>query len=286
MRLPDLRSTRSAPSSADPETKEVSETVAPSQQQRENVAAETLEGDQKSEDDKRQRSPAPSGEPSGARISAWRSSLWHLLIPIGLLVLFLAAWAVISRPGEDASGESAETEIEAPDIDTGELVSPEDLALEEFEPVTGAEASTDDQLSDAAPTQTPESSGSGPTNDATSGSTQDVEVDAPADLSSAPPLLEGSDESASIFPGHPSEQEQEYELAANPNARSQTPPNPEDSQQGFSYPTTDPTKYGYSQEADSTPSVQPPPANPYSYPTTGAPPLRASSGAAPGVQQR
>jgi hypothetical protein len=129
-----------------------------------------------------------------------------------------------------------------------------------------------------------------------------MDVDVPSGVSSAPPLLEGSDDprtnSADGFAGQ-TYNGQSYNMASNPAAPAQTPSmpaqapaaptqapfTPPQTSKGFNYPTTDPSAHGYSPEANSTPVGQPA-TNPYSYPTTGAPSLHAPSGAAPGVQPR
>jgi hypothetical protein len=295
MRLPDLRPTSSSPAASKPATGVTSETDAAPQERPESVTAKPIGAVEQSKPDDGAEGQSPGVKSAAARAFAWRSSLWHLLIPLGLLVLFLAAWAIIRSPSEEPLDGSAETEIEAPDIDTGKLVSPEDLALPEFEPIDGPEESTDRQLSEAAPATTPDAeTTSGAVEASVPDSAPDAGVDAPSSISSAPPLLESSeDPRATTADGpHDGPVGQSYNMASNPSAPpqaasvpTQAPPAPSQTSKGFNYPTTDPATYGYSSEANSMPDGQPA-TNRYSYPTTGAPSLHAPSGAAPGVQSR
>jgi len=296
MRLPDLRPAKSLPSASQAETGKTSETDAAGQQPPESL--ETSSAAEQSKDVDGEDGRPRSAETSGGQTFGWRSSLWHLLIPIGLLVLFLAVWAVVSSPGEQPSESSAETEIEAPDIDTGELVSPENLAMPEFEPIDNPEESTDPQLSEAAPATAPGTDTTGDSVDASiPDSAREMDVDVPSDISSAPPLLETSDDprttTADGFVGQPYNMASKRAAPAQtpsmpaqaPPAPKQAPPAPPQTSKGFNYPTTDPSAYGYSPEANTMPGGQPA-TNPYSYPTTGAPSLHAPSGAAPGVPPR
>ncbi|MEQ8791729.1 MAG: hypothetical protein RIC55_36035 [Pirellulaceae bacterium] len=217
------------------------------------------------------------------RSSGWRNSLWHLLIPIGLLVLFLAAWAVMSSPGEDEPGDAAGAGVETPDIETGELISPQELAFPEYEPEVGPDVVPDefggDQLSEAAPSL-PEAAPTGdpldsgvPASPPDSGATSNV--------SGAPPLLENKQNdvvpAGEQVPGQPP--------IASSNPATDTPSSP--STPTYSYPTTDPATFGSgSPPAEVAPRIgRQPASNPYNYPSTGAPSLNASSGAAPGVQR-
>lgn len=247
-------------------------------------------------DDAKSSTPEPDHNPgssAGARAffknrisrSTWHNSLWHLLIPISLLCLLLVVWAVMSAPSTEETKPTGGAEIVTPDIEGGELVSPDELVLPEVQPPPATEDTAREQLTEVAPSPTdPDETDMTPAGD----ETMDTESrNAPG---AAGPQWIGTKSGSFPAQGHGATPEAMQPGRNASSADGPTGRNVEGqaARPSFNYPPTDPTTYHYSNDSNEgfAPRVGQRPGDPsFHYPSTGAPPLGAS-GAVPGVERR
>jgi hypothetical protein len=257
---------------------------------------------------------APSAPASaGAAASAWRSGVWQLLALILLPVLFLVAWLVLSRTGQDDAQPKDDENIASPTVEMGQPAPPESIVSAQGAPAPSSTPIAESQADVAAPaalTPSPAVESATPITPADGQSAANA---------AAPPLLSnsavGHSPNTPFTPAdggwntpaqqsnNPAQQSnnaaqqsnnaaQPWNNAAQPWEHVATPPqspagsSPAGSPPVSAYPSTDPNTYQYP-EAPSARVGQRPSEYAFPYPSTGAPPVFGGlGGQSPGAQRR